>query len=346
MSELANLEIFLRGGAIATLLICAAIFVLRTPLRRKEGSVAALCVALCAYMAVSSPGLGFETGPAFFVLAAVAAAVPVLIYWAAIELFQDDPHFAGWQFFICGLIIAASWLSFTSVSVGILRGAGVIVIFSHLVGIIIRGDQGDLIEARRRFRRWFLLAIAVVAMVITTLEITGLDRGLPVVFYLFHAFLVWCLAGVFLIWSVRIDPTIWMVKPQSTLPQVSHSPAQRALIARIQTAISNNLWEREGLTLSQMAQELGTQDHRLRRAINQGMGYRNFSSFINGYRIERAKALLSDQDAADRTVLSIAYDVGFASPGPFNRAFRDATGTTPTAFRQAALNPDDSTDKA
>ena len=345
MPELANLEIFLRGGAIATLLICAAIFALPPPFRRKEGSVAALCLALCAYMAVSSPGLGFETGLTFVLLAAVAAAVPVLIYWVALELFQDDQHFAGWQLFTCALIIAASWLSFTSVSVGILRGAGVIVIFSHLVGVIIAGDQGDLIEARRHFRRWFLLAIAAVAMVITALEITGWDRGLPVGFYLLHAVLVWCLAAVFLIWSVRVDPTLWMVKRQSTPSEVSHSPAQRALIARINTAMSNNLWEREGLTLSQMAQELGTQDHRLRSAINQAMGHRNFSSFINGYRIERAKSLLSDPDAADRTVLSIAYDVGFASLGPFNRAFRDATATTPTAFRQAALRSDDSAGK-
>ena len=68
------------------------------------------------------------------------------------------------------------------------------------------------------------------------------------------------------------------------------------------------------------------------------MGHRNFSSFINGYRIARAKELLSDPNLAERTVLSIAYDVGFASLGPFNRSFREATGKTPTEYRQEALS--------
>ena len=54
MTELAKLEIFLRGGAIAMLLFCAAVFMLRGPLNRKDGSVAALCLGLCAYMLVSS----------------------------------------------------------------------------------------------------------------------------------------------------------------------------------------------------------------------------------------------------------------------------------------------------
>jgi len=33
------------------------------------------------------------------------------------------------------------------------------------------------------------------------------------------------------------------------------------------------------------------------------------------------------------TVLEIAYDVGFASVGPFNRAFRAEFGQSPTEYR-------------
>ena len=246
--------------------------------------------------------------------------------------------FARWQLVLCGLVVATAWLSFTSISLGIVRGVCVIALFSHLVAVVILGDQDDLIETRRRFRRWFLLAVACVSIVITGLEITGIDRGLPVVFYLIHALVFWGMATAFLLWAVRIDPAIWLVKGQSSSPHSDLSPAQRALIGRINTAMSEKLWEREGLTLNQMAQALDTQEHRLRSAINQGMGHRNFSSFINGYRIQRAKELLSDSNMAERTVLSIAYDVGFASLGPFNRAFRESTGKTPTEYRQAELS--------
>lgn len=338
MTELAKLEIFIRGGAIATLLSCAAVFALRSPLNRKDGSVAALCLGLCAYVLVSSPSIGIQTGFVFTVLVAISAIVPVLVYWTALELFHDNRSFARWQFVICGLIIATAWLSFTSISLGVVRGICVIIIFSHLVAVIILGHEDDLIETRRRFRRWFLLAVACVAIVITALEVTGADRGLPVVFYLVHALVFWGLAAAFHLWAVRVDPAIWLVSRKSALPNDEISPVQRALIGRINAAMSEKLWEREGLTLSQMAQALDTQEHRLRSAINQGMGHRNFSSFINGYRIARAKELLSNPSLAERTVLSVAYDVGFASLGPFNRAFREATGQTPTEYRHAALS--------
>lgn len=338
MTKLANLEIFMRGGAIATLLMCAAVFALHGPLNRKGGSVAALCLGLCAYVMVSSPSIGIEAGPVFTVLVAISAIVPVLVYWSALELFQDNPNIARWQFVICGLIIATAWLSLMSISLGMVRGAGALVIFTHLAAVIILGHDDDLIEARRRFRRWFPLAVACVAIVITVLEVTGADRGLSVVFYLMHALVFWGLAAAFLLWAVRVDPAIWLVGRKSPLQNDNISPVQRALIERINTAMSEKLWEREGLTLSQMAQALDTQEHRLRSAINQGMGHRNFSSFINGYRIARAKELLSNPSLAERTVLSIAYDVGFASLGPFNRAFREATGQTPTEYRHAALS--------
>jgi AraC-like DNA-binding protein len=40
---------------------------------------------------------------------------------------------------------------------------------------------------------------------------------------------------------------------------------------------------------------------------------------------------------AGRPILSIALDLGFASIGPFNRAFKAITGLTPGDFRQQAV---------
>ncbi|MEY8828307.1 helix-turn-helix domain-containing protein [Sedimentitalea sp. XS_ASV28] len=76
-------------------------------------------------------------------------------------------------------------------------------------------------------------------------------------------------------------------------------------------------------------------DLTVRRAINKGLGYRNFAQFINERRIEAARQILSDPARADIPILSIAYDVGFASVGTFNRAFRDQTGQSPSEYRQS-----------
>ena len=69
-------------------------------------------------------------------------------------------------------------------------------------------------------------------------------------------------------------------------------------------------------------------------AINQGLGHRNFNSFVNGYRIAEVKAALADPRQAEVPVLTIALDAGFNSLGPFNRAFKAETGLTPTEYRR------------
>ena len=65
------------------------------------------------------------------------------------------------------------------------------------------------------------------------------------------------------------------------------------------------------------------------------LGFSNFNRWINHHRIARAKALLANPDER-RSILEIAFDCGFASLGPFNRAFKDEVGATPRTYRLAA----------
>ena len=58
---------------------------------------------------------------------------------------------------------------------------------------------------------------------------------------------------------------------------------------------------------------------------------------MNGHRIEAAKRRLADPAEARTTVAAIAFELGYGSLGPFNRAFRAATGATPTEWRRQAL---------
>ena len=54
-------------------------------------------------------------------------------------------------------------------------------------------------------------------------------------------------------------------------------------------------------------------------------------------RYAAAKRRLADPGEARTTVAAIAFDLGYGSLGPFNRAFRTATGSTPTEWRRQAL---------
>ncbi|MEM8726174.1 MAG: helix-turn-helix domain-containing protein, partial [Pseudomonadota bacterium] len=78
-------------------------------------------------------------------------------------------------------------------------------------------------------------------------------------------------------------------------------------------------------------------EHRLRALINRRLGYRNFSAFLNRHRIAEAREKLSDREAVDLPVLTIAMDLGYNSLPTFNRAFRSETGTTPSEYRRVAI---------
>jgi AraC-like DNA-binding protein len=112
------------------------------------------------------------------------------------------------------------------------------------------------------------------------------------------------------------------------------------VLARLETAMDQDeVWRGEDLSISALAALVGAPEHRLRRLINGVLGHRNFADYVNGRRIEAAKTALAAPDLALKSISTIAYDLGFASLGPFNRAFRAATGVTPTAWRQANTPP-------
>ena len=77
------------------------------------------------------------------------------------------------------------------------------------------------------------------------------------------------------------------------------------------------------------------------KEINDRLGHRNFADFVNSRRIEAAKQVLADPAQARTTVAAIAYELGFASLGPFNRAFKAQTGLSPREWRngQAMAEP-------
>ena len=61
----------------------------------------------------------------------------------------------------------------------------------------------------------------------------------------------------------------------------------------------------------------------------------SFSQFVLGRRLDRARRMLTDQRWADRSVASIAFDVGFGDLSYFNRAFKRHYGATPSEVRDA-----------
>jgi len=88
------------------------------------------------------------------------------------------------------------------------------------------------------------------------------------------------------------------------------------------------------LDLLRLAKLLQLSSHHLSQIINEG-SQTNFYEFVNSYRVEEAKELLTSSANEHLTVLRLALDSGFNSKSTFNRLFKQATRQTPSEFRIA-----------
>ncbi len=115
---------------------------------------------------------------------------------------------------------------------------------------------------------------------------------------------------------------------------LSDEETSKWIAQRMLEAIKDeNLLTRPNLKVAEFAEQIGEQEYKVTRCITNRLQYRNFNHFLNSYRIDRAKRIFKDPDNNHLTIATIAYDSGFNSLGPFNRAFRQFTGMTPREFR-------------
>jgi AraC-like DNA-binding protein len=125
-------------------------------------------------------------------------------------------------------------------------------------------------------------------------------------------------------------------EPRQTPPATGQEAALLHALRKLM--VEGKAYREEGLSIASLSQSLGVQEYRLRRLINGQLGHRNFSAFVNGYRLAEVEAALADPGQAEVPILTIALDAGFGSIGPFNRAFKAHTGLTPTEYRRARLD--------
>jgi len=104
---------------------------------------------------------------------------------------------------------------------------------------------------------------------------------------------------------------------------------------RLKEAVAaNRLYEDAELTLATLAIKLMIHPHDLSRIINMGLG-KNFSDFINEFRVRDIARKMQDPAFDRLTLLGIAYESGFNSKRTFNRVFKEMTGKTPVEYKNS-----------
>lgn len=97
------------------------------------------------------------------------------------------------------------------------------------------------------------------------------------------------------------------------------------------------LFLRSDLTLPKLAKAVGCSVNHLSQVINSGFGV-SFFDYLNQFRIDHARRLLSRLDSQNNAILNIAFTVGFNSNSAFYAAFKKCVGQTPAQYRRSKLD--------
>lgn len=343
---LVSVDWALRGGASALVLLIAAAL-MRDHGKLLAARLAALfAVGTGAYAITSTAGFSSQLGLWTIPLLALSAGNNVVFWTLTAALFDDAFRLRWWHIALWLVLVAAGtascFLSWPALGLGLVLSN---FVFAALAAAqTVTSWRADLVEGRRRLRLFVVGASSLYIGLMAAAQLAGMPRSAPEGTSLAGAIGLLAIAGI-VAWSLLgIDRKQSLFVAVADAPQPvaelapPTEPGDPQLLSRLEQLMSGERTHRQdGLTIGSLARQLGLPEYRLRRLINQGLGHRNFNSFVNRYRIAEVRAALADAHQAEVPVLTMALDAGFRSLGPFNRAFKAETGMTPSEFRRLAL---------
>jgi AraC-like DNA-binding protein len=348
MAGMEQLDLMARGGTIALLMLWSWLLI-RDHWHDVSARLAvAMSAAICCYFVITA-GWNAERNLGRLVLALGAGAAPGLFWLFARAWFNDERQITPLGALVVGLSVLNTLvvqLTFpgggiaNTISVGLFR-VFMLAFAAAALWEVWRSREGDLVERRRRIRPVLVCVVAIYVIVIAFIEVT-VSPGLPSGSWKQAVAIGATLATFGICAALLRMREADLFGPAVSQPAAAGRPAppasEDALSARLLAYMEANKPHRdEALSIAKLSAQLGEQEYRLRRTINGQLGHRNFSAFLNGYRLAEVKAALVDPEQRAVPIITIALDAGFGSLGPFNRAFREAEGMTPSEFRAREL---------
>jgi len=339
-----TVELMLRSAAAALGVFLAVQFARPRPIPFASVAGVLFCLGVAAYSLVSDDRFVLLVGKGQEAFVFLAVLAPVFFWWFGLALFRDPFEWRPLHAVpLLSLLAAYGMRQSSDESVRaagvLLHQATVLLLMLHVLSLAVRDLGNDLVDARRRFRLAVAVLLPAVGILIASAEIYAVYRALPAWLGSLQALALAMLSFLFALWLTGSKPELFASSRESRQPRSDLlTPAELIELERLRTVIGGGVCLEPDLSLGALARRIGTAEHRLRRLIGKGLGYRNFSAFLNAHRVEEARRRLADPSRSREQIVSIAFGVGYASLAPFNRAFRELTGTTPSDYRAQALS--------
>ncbi len=345
-----TLETAIRLVVIGQELLIAAVFLFSAGERIARISGALLMLSIASYLYASDPVLR-DLVPLITPLTILFAMIVPFFLWLFARAVFEAPWPKPVVMYVCVSLIVFVWgvnVAQNVLNPNWVRAADVVLqllkllVVAHTLWMTLRGRPDDLIERRRTLRLFYVGIISVQIAVVLVVELLHGGELPPGWLQLSNVIVIGVLTLGLAMPMLRLNHEFFELQtsPESATDENSKSQlnvAESILRDKLLALMEESYFRETGLTIRVLAEKLGYPEHQLRRLINGHLGYRNFSAFLNSYRIAAAKQHLADPERARTPVLTIALDLGYASLGPFNRAFKETTGTTPTEFRRQKL---------
>ena len=332
-----------RGGAIAICIVLTVQLVLLRPWTATHLFGALFLVGAGIYTLVSMPQVADAAALAIYPLKTIAVMAPAFFWLFVLSMLDDDYRWRHWMA-VPPAVAALLYLScipfpaFQDASRMLELGLS-LALMVHVMIRLRQALANDLVVSRWRFSRTLAILVPMIALAISVVaSLEGLRISTD-----------WTRVGVaVMILSINITLALTLSRlresliapvPQRTETLARDMPAaDRIDLGRLRDMMEEGAYLTEGLTIGGLAGRLNLPEHRLRKLINQGLGYRNFAAFLNDYRVDEAKRRLAEPELVHTQITQIAYDLGYGSLAPFNRAFRERVGMSPTEYRAVALD--------
>ena len=348
--SLAVLDLALRAATVALLLVLAAS--LFRDFRHVVAGRLAVAFALGSAAHAVTSAIGSISPISVWHAPLIALSTGnVVVFWLFTRALFDDAFAPRWwHALVWAAVVAFSFVSCMWIAPAGNARLSIVAINLLVLGFIalavaqtIASWSSDLVERRRRLRIFIVGAAALYGGMnaILQISISGSDTA-DIANVVNSAVLAGIVAAISYAMTGVTAPDLFVaaagpdaaVSSQPAAIEESNAVDQKLVDALMRLMADERIYRHDNVTIGALATKLGIPEYRLRRLINQRLGYRNFNVFLNNHRIEEAKAALADPTQAEVPVITIAMDAGFQSLGPFNRAFKTITGVTPTEYRR------------
>src|SRR3954454_17906326 len=347
LTSLFALDLALRAGTVALLLVLSA-SLLRDFRNVVAGRLAiALALGSAAHAVTSGIGATTPVLVAHAPLIALSTGNVVVLWLFTRALFDDSLKLRWWHALIWAAVATFSFVSCMWIApsgnarVSIIAINGLALGFILLaVGQTIASWSADLVEGRRRVRVFIVVAAALYGCMNAISQIAISSNGASDVANAINSAALVLIVAAISYAMMRVDGAELFAAPaanvasEAVAAQEQGAADQKLVGALMRLMADERIYRHDNVSIGTLATKLSIPEYRLRRLINQRLGYRNFNVFLNEHRIAEAKAALADPSQAEVPVITIAMDAGFQSLGPFNRAFKATTGVTPSEYRK------------